>query len=74
MLLLGVPSLVAAALALQLTETSKRKLPTTMEDAKNMALKKKKPSNNNNNNNEEKLDVEHIQDIPMAPVEGGMVA
>lgn len=34
MLTLGVPSLVAAVLALKLTETSKRKLPTTMEDAR----------------------------------------
>ncbi len=38
MLTLGIPSLVAAALALRLTETSKRKLPTTMDDAQNMVI------------------------------------
>ncbi len=34
MLTLGIPSLIAAVLAMKLTETSRRKLPTTMADAK----------------------------------------
>ena len=36
MLLLGVPTLLAGGLALRLTETSKRDLPTTLKDAAKM--------------------------------------
>ena len=36
MLILGVPTLLAGGLALRLTETSKRDLPTTLKDATKM--------------------------------------